>query len=56
MLQTNTKAARGFPVFHPDRIDYCRLKTLLQGHAWRRAAVIASISGGWFVRRLEVAV
>ena len=55
-MQTTFRAYRALSPLSLSRIHPDYLRTLLQGHAWRRAAVVASISGGWFVRRLEVAV
>ena len=54
-MQTHFRAVSAFSPLSLSRIHPDYLRTLLQCSAWRRAAVIASISGGWFVRRLEVA-
>ena len=55
-MQTSFRAECALSPLHLNRITPDYLRTLLQGRVWRRAAVIASLSGGWFIRRMEVMV
>lgn len=55
-MQTPFRAYRALSPLPLHRITPDCLRTLLQGRVWRRAAVIASLCGGWLVRRVEVSI